>query len=78
MKPQLYVANRSKSASQARRAPQPGRWRSRKDDDEDENEAPCEPFCRWIPATPGSWILAPDSSVTSSFAARPSVSVAIR
>jgi len=29
-----------KSASQARRAPQPGRWRSRKDDDENEYEAP--------------------------------------
>ncbi len=28
-----------KSASQARHAPQPGRWRSWKDDDEDENEA---------------------------------------
>ena len=37
----VYVANRWKSASQARRAPQPGRWRSRKDD-EDENEAPCQ------------------------------------
>ena len=29
-----------KSASQARHAPQPGRWRSRKGDDENENEAP--------------------------------------
>ena len=37
-KPTFYVANRSRSASQARRAPQPGRWRSRKDDDEDEND----------------------------------------
>ena len=43
-KPMLYVANRSKSASQARRAPQPGRWRSRKDDDENENEACFVPF----------------------------------
>src|SRR6202007_3415480 len=36
-KPTPYVANRSRSASQARRAPQPGRQRSR------ENEAPSGP-----------------------------------
>jgi hypothetical protein len=29
-----------KSASQARRAPRPGRWQSRKDDDEDEYDGP--------------------------------------